>query len=700
MATDGAVIMDGTSTAAQMAEEVVARGPRAVLAVSQHAGATAASSEQLLGALSRTIARLAGARRVAFWALQPDSRLLIQKQAFGFSERLLASMREQPCGRDADGLAFDVVFADRPWQGNRPQRDLRGAMVVPWRAGDQRLGVVGVYDSTRPAGFSPADLWVVRQAALTAGLVWQERLGARRLSDARRERERDQHRQRQRLAELENVRVGILDRAILELRTPLGVVRDCISELEQRAARAPAEVDRLLAKLQGRVDDMTTLLEEMVEAIRLGEGRSKLTLERLDLRDLVADACDAVNQRATPRHRLIIQPALQPVMIMGDRLRLHSVITNLLDNAVKYSPRGGPVHCGIQVERQAAILSVIDRGVGIAEADLPTLFTRFGRIVTRETKGIPGTGLGLYLAREMAVLHGGDIAVESRPGAGSAFRLVLPRLPEAAGGTNGNGRGRGRMLRAGHDITAFGLADMAACGAALRSAGAEAASFDDAATLMARYLYDNLHTSDPGERASVLVRLFRTVPYGRLNPEQQKVVQGQLRGRDPSPSLVCLALAASNGDVEAWNDPSRSEHHRLIPLPNGRTWPPMFAQLVHELGVHPSGPNDSELFMDAVDKNCNVFHVPQADGNPHLPAQEEFVRAHGVRSVLGFGGMLARQDLFFVVVFTRAPITPPCAALFRSIAYSAKLALERWASDPWTPARGPAGLRVLSGKGA
>jgi signal transduction histidine kinase len=698
MATDGAAVMDGAIASAQMAEEVVARGPKAVLAVSQHAGAAATSGEQLLGALSRTIARLAGARRVAFWALQPDSRLLVQKQAFGFSEKLLAAMREQPCGRDADGIAFDVVFADRPWQGNRPQKDVRGAMVVPWRAGDQRLGVVGVYDSTRPSGFSPADLWVVRQAALTAGLVWQERQGAKRLSDAKRERERDQHRQRQRLAELENVRVGILDRAIQELRTPLGVVRDCISELEQRAARAPAEVDRILAKLQGRVDDMTTLLEEMVEAVRLGEGRSKPTMERLDLGDLVTDACDAISQRATPRHRVIFQRPDQPVTVMGDRLRLHGAITNLLDNAVKYSPRGGLVHCDVQVERQAAVLSVIDRGVGIAEADMPTLFTRFGRIVTRETKGIPGTGLGLYLARELAVLHGGDIAVESRPGAGSAFRLVLPRLP-AATGANGNGRARSRALRAGHDVTAFSLADMAACGAALRLAGAEAASFDDAAAQMVRYLYDNLHTADPGERASVLVRLFRTVQYSRLSPEQQEVVRGQLAGRDPSSSLICLALVASNGAVEAWNDPIRSEQHRLIALPSGRTWPPMFAQLVHELGVHPSGPNDSELFMDAVDKTCNVFHVLDAESSPHLPAKEEFIKAHGVRSALGFGGLLARQDLFFVVVFTRAQIPPPCAALFRSVAHSAKLALRPWASDAWTPAKGPSSLRVLSGAG-
>src|SRR5262249_10258799 len=125
---------------------------------------------------------------------------------------------------------------------------------------------------------------------------------------------------------------------------------------------------------------------------------------------------------------LIVQKEAQPVLVMGDRLRLSTVVSNLVENAIKYSPAGGPIRCSVASERAAAVVRVLDRGLGIAESDLPTLFTRFGRIVTEANSSIPGTGLGLYLCRELALLHGGDIAVESQPGVGSAFDLVLPRV--------------------------------------------------------------------------------------------------------------------------------------------------------------------------------------------------------------------------------------------------------------------------------
>jgi hypothetical protein len=95
--------------------------------------------------------------------------------------------------------------------------------------------------------------------------------------------------------------------------------------------------------------------------------------------------------------------------------------------------------------------------------------------------------------------------------------------------------------------------------------------------------------------------------------------------------------------------------------------------------VEPGRVRDPELFVDLVERTCNVFHVPDARDSPYVPDQAEFVRPYGVRSVLGFGGVLAPMDVYVVILFSRAPISRGAANLFRAVSHSAKLALRRFA---------------------
>jgi two-component system sensor histidine kinase MprB len=103
-----------------------------------------------------------------------------------------------------------------------------------------------------------------------------------------------------------------------------------------------------------------------------------------------------------------------------------NIVANLISNAIKYSPAGGPIDCELVDLGGIARVTVTDTGVGIAKEDLPILFTRFGRVTTAQTVHLPGTGLGLYLGRQLARLHGGEITVDSAPGRGSTFTLHLP----------------------------------------------------------------------------------------------------------------------------------------------------------------------------------------------------------------------------------------------------------------------------------
>ena len=225
----------------------------------------------------------------------------------------------------------------------------------------------------------------------------------------------------------------------------------------------------------------------------------------------------------------------------------------------------------------------------------------------------------------------------------------------------------------------FDLGDMTACGTAIRRLGVGAASFDAVADRLVRFLYTSFTKSQTGEPACVLVRLFKTTPYSRLTPELQKLAVIRLGERSPSPSLTCLTLLASAGAVPGWNDPVCSSRFRIIPLGNADDLArlPMFSQLFHQLGI--TLPHTTErgnnLMLDRLEHTFNVFHIPQAKGSQYIPAQENFVRPYGVRSVLGFGAPLPNGDLFSVILFSTEFISEPTAQLFKPLALCAQIAL-------------------------
>ncbi|HEV7677502.1 MAG TPA: HAMP domain-containing sensor histidine kinase [Candidatus Dormibacteraeota bacterium] len=228
-------------------------------------------------------------------------------------------------------------------------------------------------------------------------------------------------------SELEAAKREFLLLASHELRSPLAVARGYAAMLSDGSLGAPPDrFRRPLDVLRGKLDEINALVEEMLETARLETGELGLIHGDVDLRDVIANAADAVGPAVTERHHIELELPGRPVLVRGDGERLRRIAFNLLDNAVKYSPGGGQVTAAVTVVDATAHLSVCDEGVGIAVADTPRMFQRFGRIVTEQTRSIPGTGLGLYLCRELARAHGGDITVESREGEGSTFTLSLP----------------------------------------------------------------------------------------------------------------------------------------------------------------------------------------------------------------------------------------------------------------------------------
>ena len=236
-----------------------------------------------------------------------------------------------------------------------------------------------------------------------------------------------------RMAALEHMKSDFLRLTSHELRTPLAVLRGYVSMMgEGTFGPLPAGLERVVPTLAAKLFQMNLLINQMLETARLEEARPQLSMRPVDLMQIVREAVHVVQPFAQPGQRVLLESDGSTVTVLADPLRISTIITNLLDNAIKFSPAAGHVICDVGKREGFGEFRVRDRGIGIAAADIPRLFSRFTRVVEPEHTEIPGTGLGLYIARELARLHGGDITVESTPGEGSSFSLRLPLAAVAA----------------------------------------------------------------------------------------------------------------------------------------------------------------------------------------------------------------------------------------------------------------------------
>ena len=254
----------------------------------------------------------------------------------------------------------------------------------------------------------------------------------------------------ERVAAVEENKTQFLNLASHELRGPVTVIRGYVSMLQSGLLGQLNERGRQAAGVMAaKVSEMNELIEEMIEAARLDEGGLTLRTADTDLREIARSAADAVAPLVESRHRLVLDLPERRVRVKVDVDRTKTIIANLLSNAIKYSPEGGVVTCQVRSRAGVARVSVSDEGLGIPRNGLPTLFTRFGRVITPETEHLKGTGLGLFLGRQLARMQGGDITVASIEGKGSTFTLQLPAAPPQDGATDGASQPAKDRLRAG-----------------------------------------------------------------------------------------------------------------------------------------------------------------------------------------------------------------------------------------------------------
>ena len=304
-------------------------------------------------------------------------------------------------------------------RGIKEALGVRSTIGVPLEVGGRRRGIL-LLASQKPDFFTPEDVRYTETIANWVGVVAHraelaEEIGRNAIEAGRR-------------AGAEEM-ITVLAHDLRNYLSPISMRLEALRLRAEKEARA-ADADEA-SKAQRSVKRLAELVSEILDVARIDQGLFQLRLEQVDLGELTAAAAAEWSTAEQPV-QVTVQSGERPV-VPGDAARLRQCLDNLIANAIQKSPKRAPV--AVFVTRAAEIrdggyckIAVLDQGPGIPEEILPHVFERF--VSGRRQEG--GLGLGLYLARRVAQLHGGDLSVTSEPGKGARFTLTLPVAPKSA----------------------------------------------------------------------------------------------------------------------------------------------------------------------------------------------------------------------------------------------------------------------------
>jgi two-component system NtrC family sensor kinase len=230
------------------------------------------------------------------------------------------------------------------------------------------------------------------------------------------------------IKELDRVRAEFLATVSHDLRSPLATIRGYVDLLE-KVGPVTDQQREFLEKIRRSIVHLTALVSDLVELGRIEAG-VELEMEPFHLESIIDAVVDGYRQIAAEKG-LTLKWELTPLpLIRGNPHRLRRVMENLLSNAVKYNREGGWIDVSAECQEGYIVVRVADSGIGIPPEDLPHIFDRFYRVQRPETEDIEGTGLGLSIVKSIVEKHGGRVWVESRPGEGTTFTLLLPAMEQ------------------------------------------------------------------------------------------------------------------------------------------------------------------------------------------------------------------------------------------------------------------------------
>jgi PAS domain S-box-containing protein len=236
---------------------------------------------------------------------------------------------------------------------------------------------------------------------------------------------------------LEELKADFVATVSHELRTPLAAIYGAAQTVRRTDVEIGAEIqDQLLGVIASESDRLSTIVSDLLVAGRLDADQLPIAVERVDPAELAASVVDAARTHLPESVSLELDVAEGVAGVVADPGQLHQVLVNLVDNAIKYSPQGGPVSLSIANGDGHVRFAVVDSGLGIPASEHRRIFEKFYRLDPGMTRGIGGTGLGLYICRELVRRMDGKIWVESSLGKGSTFVVELPAARDLVAESN------------------------------------------------------------------------------------------------------------------------------------------------------------------------------------------------------------------------------------------------------------------------
>ena len=291
----------------------------------------------------------------------------------------------------------------------------RSALAVPLRASDHQFGVLVLETLHGPAEFTERDVPFVQTLADLIALA---------IDRARLEAKADAVRAAQ---QADRLRAEVMATLSHELRTPLAAIKGYATALLLEEVKWPDEKRReFLQLIDEECDNLQTMIGDILDSALIDAGQLVIEPQPVRLPLLAREVAEEMQHR-TESHRLVVDFPPDFPIVDADPRRIKQVVHNILDNAVKYSPNGGLVVTRGEVRPMDVVISISDQGVGIAPEDLIPLFEKYFRVKSPTGYHVPGTGLGLPVARALVEAHGGRIWAESKVGQGTTLYFSLLR---------------------------------------------------------------------------------------------------------------------------------------------------------------------------------------------------------------------------------------------------------------------------------
>jgi signal transduction histidine kinase len=389
----------------------------------QRAGATLAARtdpHEVFDMILRSAVQLFGKGSASLYTWDEEAGVLRLAENFDPAGRMPDDAVLRP-GEGVIGRVFEtreplVVTDYQTWEGRTSvgqQTGLRACLAVPLLRSGRALGALGIRSYDPNVEYTEDD-------GRMLGLFADQAAAALTTVEAF-ARQRQAVEQLERLNRAKSEFVSIVSH---EFRTPLTGIQG-FSEMMRDEQLSIEEMREYAGDINKDSQRLNRMIDEMLDLDRMESGRMTIHPERMDLNAVLDEAVNRVRPNA-PNHTLLLDLQSDLPSIHGDRDRLTQVASNLLNNAVKYSPTGGRITVKSRAEGDAVRIEVRDEGLGIPPEALETIFERYSRVDSQATKDIPGTGLGLPIVRQIVQLHGGRVWAESELGRGSVFHVTLP----------------------------------------------------------------------------------------------------------------------------------------------------------------------------------------------------------------------------------------------------------------------------------